>query len=339
MTNQPVTFYFYSVMRLLIINLFFYSFAWGQVEFVPLDYGIDSNWAVLNSNFDSINGEYVRDSMLPGIDVFFVFPTLIVSKDDQRWNAEMDDIDWKKRVQEASIKFQASAFANTGRTFAPYYRQAHLRSYSMLEEGGRDALLRAYEDIRAAFQYYLDHYNNGNGIILAGHSQGSTQLMLLLKEFFTGKELNNQLVAAYLPGISLKENEFPGIPLMKNKDETGGFVTWNTFKWNYDIPQYHNWYEGSAVIDPITWTTHSPKSKDQHKGFLYKNGKCYTHCIKTEIINGGVRMKPPRFPFRYLAVFMKHYHIGDINFFWEDIRENCRLRAKNYLENIQNISD
>jgi len=323
---------FFYVTRITIFLFFLSSISWSQEEFIPLDYSIDSNWAVLNSNFNSVNGEFVTDTILPGVDVFFVFPTLISGEEDERWNAELDDMAWKKRVQEASVKYQASAFANTARTFVPYYRQAHLRSYSMLEEGGRDAILRGYEDVRTAFRYYLEHYNNGNGIILAGHSQGSTQLMLLLKEFFVGKDLSNQLIAAYLPGISLLENEFESIPFMKEPEQTGGFVTWNTFKWNYDIPQYHNWYEGSAVIDPITWSDYSPVSRKEHKGFLYRNGKCYKECIKTEFINGGVRMKPPKFPYRYLAVFMKHYHIGDINFFWEDIRSNSRLRATKYLE-------
>lgn len=319
----------------LLIYLIVWSHGYSQGNFFPLDYSIDSNWAILKSNFNSSNGEFVEDVPIKGIDVFFVYPTLIAEKEDQRWNAEITDMVWKKRVQDVSVKFQASAFANCGRTFVPYYRQAHLRAYDQLEDGGQDAILRGYADLRASFLYYLQNYNNGNGIILAGHSQGSTQLMLLLKEFFVDKELKNQLVAAYLPGISLKENEFNGIPLMQNANETGGFVTWNTFKWKYDIPRYHNWYEGGAVVDPITWTNKSPQSRKQHQGFLFRNGKKYTQCIRTEIIDGGIRMKAPKFPYRHLAIFMKHYHIADINFFWEDIRKNCRQRALSYIDQTQ----
>ena len=54
------------------------------------------------------------------------------------------------------------------------------------------------EDVKAAFQYYLEHYNNGRPIIIASHSQGTTHAKRLLKEFFDGTALQHQLVAAYL---------------------------------------------------------------------------------------------------------------------------------------------
>lgn len=190
---------------ILLLLLFFSKSALTQ-ESTSLNYSIDSNWVVKNHQFDSLTDRFLKGDTLAGVDVFFVYPTLLSSKEDSRWNAEMDDLKWKNRVKEA-ISFQASAFASAGRTFAPYYRQAHLRSYDSLETGGRNALLFAYADVRAAFQYYMKNYNNGRAIILAGHSQGSTQLHLLLKEFFDGTELQNQLIAAYLPGISVKETE------------------------------------------------------------------------------------------------------------------------------------
>jgi len=296
-----------------------------------LDYTIDSNWVVLDHHFDSVTGHFVSNDTLPGVDVFFVYPTLIANKNDPRWNAEMNDMSWKNNVRSAATKYQASAFAGTGRTFVPFYRQAHLRSYNLLENGGREALLFAYQDVRAAFLHYMENYNNGRGIILAGHSQGSTQLLLLLKEFFDGKDLNKQLIAAYLPGIGIDKNEFEQLPLLTEAQQTGGFVTWNTFKWNYDIPQYNDWYKGKLVVNPITWNSESSNSLSEHKGFLYKNDKFYTQCIRTELIDGAIRMRAPKFSHRYVALFMDHYHIADINFFWKDIQLNSRERAFSYL--------
>lgn len=315
---------------ILLLLLFFSKSALTQ-ESTPLNYSIDSNWVVKNHQFDSLTGRFLKGDSLAGVDVFFVYPTLISDKEDSRWNAEMDDLKWKNRVKEA-ISFQASAFASVGRTFAPYYRQAHLRSYDSLETGGRNALLFAYADVRAALQYYMENYNNGRAIILAGHSQGSTQLHLLLKEFFDGTELQNQLIAAYLPGISVKETDFKHLKLLTSPESTGGYLTWNSFKWNYDIPQYHNWYHEGQVVNPVSWNLESSKSKKEHKGFLYRNGKMYQQCIKPEVIEGGIRMKVPKFPHRYLSLAMKHYHVGDINFFWEDIRLNALLRSQSFLK-------
>lgn len=315
---------------ILLLLLFFSKSALTQ-ESTSLNYSIDSNWVVKNHQFDSLTDRFLKGDTLAGVDVFFVYPTLLSSKEDSRWNAEMDDLKWKNRVKEA-ISFQASAFASAGRTFAPYYRQAHLRSYDSLETGGRNALLFAYADVRAAFQYYMKNYNNGRAIILAGHSQGSTQLHLLLKEFFDGTELQNQLIAAYLPGISVKETDFKHLKLLTSPESTGGYLTWNSFKWNYDIPQYHNWYHEGQVVNPVTWNLESSKSKKEHKGFLYRNGKMYQKCIKPQVIEGGIRMKAPKFPHRYLSLAMKHYHVGDINFFWEDIRLNALSRSQSFLK-------
>ena len=55
---------------------------------------------------------------------------------------------------------------------------------------------------------YLKKYNNGKPIIIAGHSQGSAHLVTLLKEFFDGKNLKKKLIAAYLPGTIITENDF-----------------------------------------------------------------------------------------------------------------------------------
>ena len=45
----------------------------------------------------------------------------------------------------------------------------------------------AYADVKRAFDYYLENYNNGRPIIIAGHSQGSGHGMRILKEYFDDK--------------------------------------------------------------------------------------------------------------------------------------------------------
>jgi hypothetical protein len=220
--------------------------------------------------------------------------------------------------------------------YVPYYRQAHLRSYSNLENGGKTALLFAYSDVKAAFEYYLKHYNKGHGIILAGHSQGSTHVARLLKDFFDEKPLQNKLVAAYIPGIGFDKNQFTTIPFMEQPDQIGGFVTWNTFKKKFDKGNY-KWYKGKIVINPVTWDTTSIAQRKLHKGFLYSNGKMYKNSFETHIDNGVIWITTPHFPYRYLTFLMRNYHTGDVNLFWEDIRENALLRVKNYRSNRINF--
>ena len=71
----------------------------------------------------------------------------------------MTDIDWKQEALDKAFRFQGSAWLECGRMFAPYYRQAHLKAYDSIQGRGREALLFAYEDIRASFTEYLEKYN------------------------------------------------------------------------------------------------------------------------------------------------------------------------------------
>ena len=118
-----------------------------------------------------------------------MYPTLNTEKEDIRWNVPINDKIQQGKVLNSSVLFQASAFTTSGKLYVPYYRQAHLRSYSMLKNGGERALLLAYADVKKAFETYLEKYNNGRPIIIASHSQGSTHTKFLLRDFFDKKPL------------------------------------------------------------------------------------------------------------------------------------------------------
>jgi hypothetical protein len=315
---------------LSFVLLFVMQCVAGQVS--STDYSNTDNWAVLPEKYPK---ELLTYSVLPGkdsVDVFYIYPTLLTDDKDERWNVELTDQKHRREVLNSAVKFQASAWASAGSVYVPYYRQAHIRSYSSLDGRGREALLLAYSDIKAAFEEYLLKYNKGKGIILAGHSQGGTHVSLLLKDFFNGKPLQHQLVAAYLPGIGVQADEFGTVKLMTKANETGGFVTWNTFKKHFDKDQY-KWYKGRAVINPITWDTTSYSPRIDHKGFLFSNGKLYSESFNTHLSDGVIWISLPHFPYRYLSLSMKNYHVGDVNLFWEDIRQNAVLRAETYLKN------
>jgi hypothetical protein len=320
----------------LMCRLIFY-FTTFIIQFIPVfsqnvDYSDLSNWAVHQNKIPGELLPYLKDtSNFSRADVFYVYPTVFLDKKDERWNIPLEDSIQRKKVVENAIRFQASAWVETGRMFVPFYRQAHIRAYRTLENGGKEALLFAYQDIKAAFQYYLEQYNNGKPIILAGHSQGSTHLSLLIKEFFDGKPLQEQLVAAYLPGIGLDNNEFETIPLLTSPNETGGFVSWNTFKRNLNEEKFEMWYKGKAVINPVTWNMDKTADRKKHKGFLFSNNKMYSKSFSTHLIDGAVWITTPRFPYRGLAWTIDDYHIGDINLFWADVKYNSKIRLSEYL--------
>ncbi|MFT5512939.1 MAG: hypothetical protein ACI8SE_001338 [Bacteroidia bacterium] len=312
-------------MLVLIVSTTVVGYAQSAV-----DYSSQHNWAVTPDRYPESLQNLVVDSTFTATDVFYVYPTLHSDSEDTSWNVGINDESHRKEVIDVAVKNQASAWANAGKLYVPYYRQAHIRSYSQLNGKGKDALMLAYSDVKAAFEYYLTHYNKGRAIILAGHSQGSTHLSLLLKDYFDGKALQEKLVIAYLPGIGLFETEFKTIPLLTHPDSTGGFVTWNTFKKKYQTHHYKKWYAGKASINPVTWDSSKVALRSLHKGFLYSNGHLYCKSFETHLIGGGVWITTPHFPSRLVSFTMKNYHVGDVNLFWEDIRINARNRASVY---------
>ena len=295
------------------------------------NYNDEENWAVLpNSYFEELKEFASKEIDTLQADVFYVYPTLNLEEEDLRWNVPVDDIEQQEKVLNKTVLFQASAFATSGKLYVPYYRQAHIRSYKMLKNGGREALLLAYSDVKKAFEIYLKNYNKGRPIIIASHSQGSTHAKFLLRDFFDDKPLQKQLIAAYVVGTVLKPDLFTTLKPMTKPNETGGYVGWNTYK-KGNYPKNKNLYKGSVTTNPITWDDAKTTELYQHKGFLYSNKKFYKRALKIEITDGLVWSTTPKFPMRFFMSFIKSYHVGDINLFWKDIRVNVELRTKTWL--------
>jgi hypothetical protein len=298
------------------------------------NYSKSNYWAVLPSKipeqlkpFLKINIEDLES------DVFFVYPTLLIDKKNNAWNADINDEEFNIQVLNKSIKYQASAWSNVGRIFAPFYRQSHYRIYldSYTKQSG-DSYEIAYQDVKKAFEFYLENYNNGRPIILASHSQGSGHCKRLLKEFFDGKELQKQLVVAYLPGIRVLENEFKNLKPLNTTDSYGGYVAWNSYKRGNFPKKYHDWFKGGVTSNPITWDASLTSNLEDHKGLLYTNGNFYDKNLTVEIKDGLLWVSLPKVPKRFLLSFVKNYHFADINLFWKDINFNAQLRLKEFLK-------
>tara|TARA_R110001632_G_scaffold114733_4_gene226137 strand:+ start:1582 stop:2586 length:1005 start_codon:yes stop_codon:yes gene_type:complete len=306
-----------------------------QSENIPLapNYNLSSSWAVLPSKYTDEFHEFASKEIdTLQVDVFYVYPTLISDKNDTRWNTPIDDVKQNEKVLGKAVLMQASAFATSGKVFVPFYRQAHIRSYKLMNDGGKKALELAYSDVKKAFEVYLENHNQGRPIIIASHSQGTTHTLRLLADFFDRKPLQEKLVAAYIPGIRVKPAQFKTIKPMTKPNEIGGFVSWNTFKKGHYPKKDKNWYDGSITTNPITWDESKSTTLAQHKGFLYTNKKIYSKALKIEITDGLVWSSNPKFSKRFFMSFLKNYHAGDINLFWQDIKENSELRVKTFLK-------
>ncbi|MEM9847085.1 MAG: DUF3089 domain-containing protein [Bacteroidota bacterium] len=316
-----------------------------EASAVPVapDYSQSKYWAALPDQSDQADvllDEVLKDRQAEAaVDVFWIHPTTYTGKRGERnWNAPADDADLNERTDESTIKYQASAFNGVGKIYAPRYRQIQLQVFDAFEGAKRNSALQAtqvaYSDVKLAFEYYLEHYNNGRPIVIASHSQGTMLAKELLKDYFDGKALQQQLVAAYLVGIPVPKKLFQHISVCENPNQTGCFTTWRTFKKGY-VPQTIPTSDSIAVTNPLTWTTddtYAPASLNEGTLIDDKNG--YYKGIADAQVNtaaGILWLTKPKSPLRLRFFPSKNFHIGDINLYYANVRANAQERVKAFL--------
>ncbi len=297
------------------------------------DYEKLENWAVLPHLWNSSLEEIAGKSKEKKADVFYIYPTLLTDKKDASWNADIKEASIRRNILEKAVAFQASAWVKAANLYVPFYRQAHYRIFvEPYSSQGEEAGVMAYQDIKKAFKYYLENYNNSKPIIIAAHSQGAIHAIGLLKEFFDEKPLQKKLIAAYLVGTRVNVDEFRSIPLLNNPDAIGGFVSWNTYKMNHLPKSYEKWFKGGVVSNPINWDESIKGNSKQHLGVLASNKKIYPNSLSVQKTNGILWSTLPKIKKRFILSFIKNYHFADINLFWKDIQENAVIRTNNWLK-------
>ena len=304
----------------------------GQPDYANLDY-----WASHPNKWDpadTIPAALREEKKEKVVDVFFLHPTTLTEEGENIVsNASIDDPRINYKTDHTAILYQASVFNERARVFAPRYRQAHIKMYAEKDSiKQREAFELAYQDIKKAFEYYINVENKGRPIIIASHSQGTTHSTRLIKEFFDGKPLSKQLVCAYLVGMGVKKDTYKSIPICVDSLSTGCFTSWRTFRNDYNDGWAKRDDSSMAVVNPITWkTTSEIANREQHQGaILYNLKKVYKNTHETQVEGAAIWISRPKFPGSFLYT-SKNYHAGDINLFYVDIRKDVSRRIDQYL--------
>jgi hypothetical protein len=334
-----------KITALFIVLIFTCTYCFAQLENVYNSgelisvYSKRDNWAAHPWKKDfadsiplSLINNETRDS---SVDVFFIHPTTYTKNDFSDWNSSLMDDELNNKTDESAILYQASVFNASCRIFAPRYRQAHIKSFYIDKETANPYFDIAFEDVKNAFEYYLTHYNNNRPIIIAGHSQGTVHAARLLKTYFENKALGKKLVAAYLIGMPIPLNYFSSIDLCKNKNQTGCYVSWRTYYKGYEPSEEKNKSKiVYGVVNPLNWEAinHQYVSKQNNKGAVMRNfNKVVKKVVDAEIHNNILWSCKPDVFGKFLF-HKKNFHIGDINLFYMNIRENIRDRINSYFK-------
>lgn len=278
---------------------------------------------------EPLKTKYRKDST---VDIFFIHPTSYTSEVKSfGWNADIEDAALNSKTDNSSILYQASIFNEAGRVFAPRYRQAHLSAYfPKTQEDSTEAMKAfdlAYQDVKAAFDYYLTHYNHGRPIVIASHSQGSTHAKRLLKEYFDGTALKNQLVVAYVVGMVFDPTYLSNIPPCTTPNQTGCVCAWRTYKNDFTPAFVERESFHSIVTNPLTWDSTKPHaSRSNNKGGILLNfNKLVPRVADATVSNKILWAGKPHF-FGNLFYTSKNFHIADLNLYYLSIRENVQTR-------------
>jgi len=176
---------------------------------------------------------WTADANAP-IDCFYVYPTIST---DTTPNSDMTADPAELNV----VKQQFARFASKCKPYAPLYRQITLAGLRrMLAGGGGGGSLEKgvqYDDVKDAWNYYLQNDNKGRGVVLVAHSQGSFILNRLIREEIDGKPVQSRLVSAILLGTTIEVpkgkdvgGSFKNVPLCHTASQTGCVITYASFR-------------------------------------------------------------------------------------------------------------
>lgn len=202
--------------------------------------------------------------------------------------------------------------------YSPYYRQVTMETY--IADSLIDARMPlAYGDVRKAFDYYLEHYNQGRPFILAGFSQGAMAVVDLLNKM--DDSTYSRLVAAYVIGYRVTDTNAHIRPAQDSAD-LGVTICYNSVRDNScAVPQLS---DGNLMaINPVSWSTGAAPATLVDPRY----GDTLTVTLDTTSlllhIDGYMRndyMLP-------LIGCEGNYHCLEISLFSDVLRRNIALRA------------
>lgn len=297
-----------------------------------VDYAQEENWAWYGIGEDK------------AADVFLVCPTVDM-KDE--FNMSMTDEATKANFLGA-LNMERGIYEDSARLFAPYYRQAAMKVYSLTQQEREPYMALAYRDVSDAFSYYLENLNQGRPIILAGFSQGADMCYRLMEEYFGEEALADRLVAVYAIGWPLTQEmteKYPQLKPAQSADDLGTVISFECeaeeVTDSFIIPQDMK----ALSINPLNWKTGStPASREENLG------ACFTDYSGSIVMDAGALcggyldeargvlkvtdVSPSDYPAIVPGLPEGAYHIYDYQFFFRNLQENVTLRVDAYQASL-----
>lgn len=272
----------------------------------------------------------------PGkVDVLYFVSTEVLSTKDSTgqvaWQSQLIPEDLNAMIHEVEWVEKNMFKGEDFNVWAPFYHQYtfdaiwQLDSLTMVEVT-KDAISDACD----AFDYYMEHANDGRPFILAGFSQGAVMAVNVLKHMTD--EQYQRMIACYSLGCQVTAEDLrnPHIKAATGETDRGVVISFNSVQ-NTDAIWRHIAGNPATCINPVNWRTDETPAT-----FTFKSTTNEVHVDQNRNVL-VVKSDDPEFYYKYYdkatffldaGVSRDNLHHWDLQFYKDMIHDNALKRAK-----------
>ena len=287
-----------------------------------------SNWELDSAWYKSKNA--VSDEK---IDLFYILSTEVVSAQNANGTVSYRAVlsPTEKKAMDAEFAYVEQNYGQGDVNFvAPYYHQFTFDA-CQLSKANFDATYKAVSaEVCEAFDYYMQHRNNGRRFVIAGFSQGAMLVLDLLRHMTD--EQYQQMVAAYAIGYRVSEADMQHQHIRPAIGETDTGVT---VSFNSVLSTDGIWplvtADAATCINPVNWHTDATPATFNYDGHQHTVSVDTTrNVLLVTSDNADAYRKWNSNPiFKKAGVSPNCLHHFDLLFYTNYIHDNILKRTQN----------
>lgn len=294
---------------------------------------------------DADNWLFLPEENKKQVDAIYLYPSAYgIIEEVEEEVADIDDMGMRMLAAYYASS-QASVFEESCNLYAPYYRQFTVSGLlGVIDENPETLSYLASKDIYHMLDYYFENLNEGRPFILAGHSQGSVWLKVVLEDYMKEHpEYLERMVAAYVIGYSITEEylaENPHLKFAQGAEDTGVIISYNTEGPGNKDKDNCVVKEGAISINPINWKLDDTyAASEENLGSINELGKIVAGSADAQIdMERGVVIctsieNTPEIKAAVAEYFGEEsFHLQDYSLYYENLRKNVSDRIDAFMK-------